>query len=638
MRSIVRAWLFVTVAACLAASAPAQWRSRPPAGGAPVSSAPRGEGRYAAVGTLVRNPTPGGGNAPFALVDEAGVVQSYVYPTRDGSLDRMADRRIGVRGSSRTSARDGVPHVWAESADELSADTRGMRLAYSEMEGQAAAEELPAPAGAAHSFNPASRGTSIMQPYDGPVEGGAYLDPNAPTGSGRVVYDPSMPMEGQMMVDGQMVEGDPSMMGGAYEGAVMMDGQIMQGPYGQPGAYGPSGPMMYGQPGMMGSNGWGGGWGRQGGGWFSGCWVRAEYLYWWTRGMNVPPLVTTSPAGTSRTDAGVLGESGTSILFGGGTVNEGWRSGGRLRFGVWLDPRYTWGLEAEYFQLQDESTSFAASSTGSPILARPFFDVLNAQESSELVAFPNTLSGSVLADASTSFHSAGLRGLYRICGHDACQGGPCGNGGCCQPQPVGCAYRVDFLLGYRYLRLDDNLTVTENLESLQTANPGSFVVNDAFDTENRFHGLELGTQWTMQKARWSFEVLTKMAIGVNQQQVDIAGSTTITEDGDPVTSTGGLLTQRSNIGSYSQEEFSVVPELGLNLGYSITPRLRAIAGYSLIYFPNVVRAGDQVDLDVNTNFLPPETTPFTGPLRPSFAFDTTDFWAHGFSLGLDYRF
>ena len=40
----------------------------------------------------------------------------------------------------------------------------------------------------------------------------------------------------------------------------------------------------------------------------------------------------------------------------------------------------------------------------------------------------------------------------------------------------------------------------------------------------------------------------------------------------------------------------------------------ALAGYSLIYFGNVVRAGDQIDLDVNPNLLPPEANPFTGPL------------------------
>src|SRR5690606_15408467 len=45
-----------------------------------------------------------------------------------------------------------------------------------------------------------------------------------------------------------------------------------------------------------------------GGGCLSGLFVRAEYLAWSTKGMNLPPLVTTSPDDTPRVDAGVLGE------------------------------------------------------------------------------------------------------------------------------------------------------------------------------------------------------------------------------------------------------------------------------------------------------------------------------------------
>ena len=56
-------------------------------------------------------------------------------------------------------------------------------------------------------------------------------------------------------------------------------------------------------------------------------WLRGEYLMWWTSGMDLPPLVTTSPQGTPQNQAGVLGQSGTTILFGGQTVNGDGRSG-----------------------------------------------------------------------------------------------------------------------------------------------------------------------------------------------------------------------------------------------------------------------------------------------------------------------
>src|SRR5262249_13371755 len=59
-------------------------------------------------------------------------------------------------------------------------------------------------------------------------------------------------------------------------------------------------------------------------------WVRGEYLLWWTKSSPLPPLVTTSPIGTPVGEAGVLGQFGTSILFGGESVSDNPRSGGRV--------------------------------------------------------------------------------------------------------------------------------------------------------------------------------------------------------------------------------------------------------------------------------------------------------------------
>ncbi len=116
----------------------------------------------------------------------------------------------------------------------------------------------------------------------------------------------------------------------------------------------------------------GNGSGPFGRGCLSGFYVRGEYLGWAAKGMNLPPLVTTSPPGTAQFDAGVLGEDGTSILFGGQTTGSNMRSGGRITFGWWFDPCQRLGVEADYFGIEDETESFTATSTGTPILARPF--------------------------------------------------------------------------------------------------------------------------------------------------------------------------------------------------------------------------------------------------------------------------
>ena len=46
-------------------------------------------------------------------------------------------------------------------------------------------------------------------------------------------------------------------------------------------------------------------------------WLSAEYLLWWEKSANLPPLATTSPQGTAYNQAGVLDQPGTTVLFGG---------------------------------------------------------------------------------------------------------------------------------------------------------------------------------------------------------------------------------------------------------------------------------------------------------------------------------
>ena len=170
--------------------------------------------------------------------------------------------------------------------------------------------------------------------------------------------------------------------------------------------------------------------------------------------------------------------------------------------------------------------------------------------------------------------------------------------------------------------------------------PGAFLVNDSFTSRNAFNGVEFGTAMQTYRGRWSLELLSKMAMGNNSEIVNINGSTDTTQNGVTTHSIGGLLAQPSNIGHYQRNVFAVVPQLNANLTYQLTPRLRAVAGYSFIYWSRVARAGDQIDLDVNSNLLP-NHPPVTGPIgdtrHPQFVFHDTNFWAQGINVGLDYR-
>ncbi len=386
----------------------------------------------------------------------------------------------------------------------------------------------------------------------------------------------------------------------------------------------------------------GGGWGL-----FDQFWIRGEYLLWWTSGMQIPPLVTTSPDGTPLEDAGVLGLPTTTILYGDQEILDGTRNGLRLRFGGWLNCCRQIGWYGEYAGLEDESAFYQATSdaTGSPILMRPFVNINPrlpppstefdppARNDAQIVDFPDILWGSIAVASSTSFDSAALGARFNLCG-GCCGCSPCDLGdacGECCPRPG----RVDFLIGYRYFRLADRLQVTEDLRTFTTPTV-EFDIFDRFETRNEFHGAEVGVLWERCMGRWSVELLGKVALGNVSQRVNIDGATTTTEGGVADTDPGGLLALSSNIGTYRRDEFTMIPELGATFAYHINPCWRATVGYTLVYWGNVVRAGEQIDLDVNPDLIP-EPLPTTGLLRPAFAFVETDFWAQGLSIGLEYQ-
>jgi hypothetical protein len=372
--------------------------------------------------------------------------------------------------------------------------------------------------------------------------------------------------------------------------------------------------------------------GPLGNGCFSGVYFRAEYMLWGTSGANLPPLVTTSPQGTAQANAGVLGLDTTTILFGGDDVGDDVRSGARLYIGWWFDPCRRLGVEWEGFALDDERSAFEETSSGNPILARPFFDVVQGIQNVNLVAFPNVIRGTLAASHETGFHGAGVRAMYNLaCGEG---GGKSWFTGC----PVHTGFRYDALLGYRYVQLDDRVVIVDNSVSLDPQNPGSFIVNDSFDTENRFHGVDFGSSISFCKGCFSVELLSKIALGNNHAITTIDGSTVITQGAVAQNFQGGLLAQRTNIGTFEDDQFAVVPELGITLGYQINPCWRATVGYTFIYWSQVARAGDQIDLRVNPNIIPPEgPPPVTTNLFPQFNWVYDDYWAQGFNFGIEGR-
>lgn len=350
-------------------------------------------------------------------------------------------------------------------------------------------------------------------------------------------------------------------------------------------------------------------------------WFRGEYLMWWGKSATLPPLVTTSATGTSRSDAGVLGRSGTSVLFGENGADQGIRSGGRFTLGYWLNPCQDSGIEAVYFFLGNKAVDFSTNDPSAAILARPFYNVESARQDALIFAYPNIQTGSLNVRASNEWESLEILVREAVLGQ--------------------CDRRVDFLFGYRYGRFSEELSLdgaTTYVGQVGTVPVGTIVqVSDQFSAHNDFHGAEIGFATRRQYCRWSFEFLTKLAVGSNRSRVNIQGSTVVTAPDElPVTYSGGLLAMPSNTVAYEKTDFAVIPEIGLNVGYDVTERLRATFGYTFVYWSHVARPGDQIDVNVNTSQSLDGA--LSGVPAPQFKFVTSDYWAQGLNFGLDYRF
>jgi hypothetical protein len=386
-------------------------------------------------------------------------------------------------------------------------------------------------------------------------------------------------------------------------GPVIIDPPGAPFPGGPGGAFIPSDPM----PGLIGP----------------GCpdtsrwYTAAEALVWWVKSYGVPPLITVGPAFSGAN----LSVAGVTSIYGANSVDTNPRYGGRLTLGYWLTP--CWAVELSGFYVRPSSHGFTATSdeVASSDLARPFYDLNRGLESSEIIGRPGVAAGFVNVTTKTNLYGGELNGRYKYW--------------------QGENNRLDLLAGVRYLYLDERLTITESSRGL--AGAGAFAgiergLTDDFHTKNRFFGGQIGAIFEHVEGRWTFDVRGKLAIGVTRQTAEINGSITPISGGTTPDLPGGLLALNSNIGTYNHTKVSVVPEIGVNVGYDITSHLRVFAGYSILYWTGVSRPGQQIDRVLDVNRIPDfPVAPGTSTIRPVNPRGTENLWAQGVNFGLIYR-
>jgi Putative beta barrel porin-7 (BBP7) len=350
--------------------------------------------------------------------------------------------------------------------------------------------------------------------------------------------------------------------------------------------------------------------------------TESEYLLWWMKEAHLPPLVTTG----SLTDPApaVLGQPGTSSVFG-DSVKQSVFSGGRFTLGSWLGEPDLLALEGVFLFLGDRSfqspTVSAPGLGNSPVLGRPIVDPVTGQETIEPIAAPNEQSGAVRYSFKSEFW--GMEGNLKTL------------------LASGCWYRTEILAGFRFLDLQERLTIGQSESFAPAGSSLSAVINDDFQTTNHFYGGQVGTSTRLGWKCWTLDFTGKVALGSTIDITRIDGITQLTQStGGASILPGGILAAPSNSGRFRSTTFSVVPETGISAGWQINDHLRAHVGYTYLCWTSVARPGDQIDRVVNVSQLPTLNGPgvLVGPARPAVPFDRTTFWAQGLDFGFEFSF
>ena len=165
-------------------------------------------------------------------------------------------------------------------------------------------------------------------------------------------------------------------------------------------------------------------------------------------------------------------------------------------------------------------------------------------------------------------------------------------------------------------------------------------VNDSALAINHFYGGGAGLRLGITPGRFFATVTGKVAVGATSQSLRLDGTTTLTGAGDTQTVPGGLLVPASNSARFNQSQFTWMPEVGVKVGFQITPSIGVYAGYNFLYMTNVVRPGENFSSRVNPTQLPSSQNfgvPF-GPANPGVSLQSSDFWMHTVGVGVNFKF
>ncbi len=341
------------------------------------------------------------------------------------------------------------------------------------------------------------------------------------------------------------------------------------------------------------------------------AWAESETLLWWGRGIQSGPLVVggNSPTATPTTPlvGGPNNPLGTNLLV-----------GMRLNVGKWLDCDQNFGVGARGWGLftQGKDTNYTnnGNSTGVPFfntsIGAPDIYLVNINAGAN-----GANSGTITVKNDLNLIAGEVYGRALLARD--------GNS------------RADLIGGYTFVRLDNELGIgTSYIDGVtNTIQNGTRIsTRDEFQTKNEFHGGHIGLMNEINRGRFSFNILGKVALGNMKSTSAISGSyTEVAPNNATVREARGLFAQSSNSGMISRNQFTFLPEANAKIKYTIG-RAQFGVGYTMMLFPSVAVASNQLDRNIDIGNIGGTM------LAPVPKFNTETFFLHGLDLGVTYKF
>lgn len=382
-----------------------------------------------------------------------------------------------------------------------------------------------------------------------------------------------------------------------------------------------------------------------------------DYLLWSVKGAPLSlPLVSSA---SSSLKEGFLVSNEVEILYGSsmypatggnGVQNFPIFNGGRVTLGYTFDDSRFSAVEASGFALQSRAAGYFNTtnlSTGKPAMRVPVYgnvayapggacdpgasSVCSVGPGEDGV--PISLPADNPSVSGDLYGSVRVRNTLQLWGMDAAA---------LAPLYTYRGWDLTGMVGATYLSLQESFNLTANLNGYSTSPlyaGQSGTANDWFSTSNQFYGALLGLRANNKFGPISVQATGKLGLGDSHEVLRVSGY--YSDSGAAFASSGGpygIFAMPANEGAFTRNEFAVLTQAQVKLGYELTPWLQLTLGYDVLYESNVIRPTDQISRAIPKGQTFQQDGTAASTTSPARLLRSTDFYAQGLTAGLQASF